>query len=90
MLETLRTSAEDVDEPFLLRWLRAKDYDLDEAEFSIRAHAAWRAEHVTPGGVREVCKIPMQFLCPSDLGHHHNTRTVMRCPVGPVVTRLYI
>ena len=53
-LEVLRLTAEQPDDAFLLRWLRSRDGDADAAEAGVRAHAAWRGQHVQTGGISEV------------------------------------
>ena len=58
VLDVLRLTGEDPDDAFLLRWLRSRDGDVDEAEAGVRAHSEWRAQHVQTGGINEVCGRP--------------------------------
>ncbi len=57
VLESLRLTAEEPDDSFLLRWLRSRHNDVDEAEAAVRTHAAWRAQCVPVGGIGEVCAL---------------------------------
>ena len=57
VLESLKLTAEEPDDSFLLRWLRSRRDDVDEAEAAVRTHAAWRAHSVPVGGIGEVCAL---------------------------------
>ena len=55
VLDSLQLTAEEPDDSFLLRWLRSRNHDVEEAEAAVRTHASWRAQCVPVGGVAEVC-----------------------------------
>eukprot|EP00803_Ostreobium_quekettii_P009804 evm.model.scf_52.20 EVM.evm.TU.scf_52.20 scf_52:164140-164964(-) len=42
-----------MDERWLMRWLRARRWNVDRAEEAVRAHAAWRAAYMPDGRVLE-------------------------------------
>ncbi len=55
VLESLRLTAEEPDDSFLLRWLRSRRDDVEQAEAAVRTHADWRAQSVPIGGISEAC-----------------------------------
>lgn len=51
--DMLRASGEEMNDACLLRWLAARDRDVDEAEHSLREHARWRYSYIPNGRISE-------------------------------------
>jgi len=51
----------ELDEVILNRWLKAENYNVEQAEKRLRAHAIWRQEEFPEGRVLEVTPPPLPF-----------------------------
>ena len=67
VLDSLKLTAEEPDDSFLLRWLRSRGHDVEEAEAAVRTHASWRAQCVPVGGISEVCAVCIVRGAPSSM-----------------------